>query len=1240
VNQGNELEILFHNVNGRPLHCIGDGTDLPGADVYAFVETHWDESQASRYVFPKDGYKHFWVCRDSRRGGGISVLVHESIQHKLVSRIPQPETLLLSIGHSDLLLGIVYLPPPPSCPSTHEATTWLTHLQHAVLQAAPHKHTILLGDFNARIGNWQLRNIPDPHGPPLPPCQTFPPRQSKDTSTNSFGPVLIHFMESMGLGVANGCVPGDTPGEYTRHPVTSGMALHSRRQRARHSLVGGAPSSPYLDTFSSSESESDNDSVDQDHNSSPEPSHASHASATVLDLAILTPHLLSHIVSMCFSPTPFSDHSRMLLKLTTVIGRANATQALPPKGKGYVWDKVLATLYQEEVQLVLPQLQGLAASVTNRDTPRTLARATRAYMAILRRCKTRALHRKATQPRTGLGNTPQTLSVGNWWSQDLRVARQRLLSLFAQIRATGQGTQEYLQARKQYKLLLRKKRNAFEQARDQFIHRLLRGHPKAFWSWWTGHGPNQAAITPDAYTNHMSTTLGHMLGNHLPSSIAQQGIHPPHLNNPVLLALNSPFTEAEVVNAIYKLKNGKASADGFQAELLRSARDPNTELPNASASWVKRDLTSILNAVYLGGSGVPRSWLKAYVTPVFKGRGDPTVPSNYRPITVSGLLYKLFSSVLLTRLQNALEQLGVRAPTQLGFRQGKGTEQAIWLLHHCITRACSKAAKGGLGGQLYTCFIDLKQAFDSVDRELLWARLEHLGIPNGPFFQAIKSLYSSTEFGVRIAGCTSDSHFRTSRGVKQGCPISPLLFGLVMDHLYHRLQTDCPDVGVTLLDHMGTILNHIMYADDVVLFALSQADLQRLVDAVQVFCAEVGLSVNADKSVVMVFDLEGRRSPQTEVDIMIGGNQKLQQVTTFKYLGVQFHSTAWVRRAGQSKATDAARAVGALWRGAQTHQVNCRDTLLRLYRAQVLPISVYGAGIWGMHHLSLSHADAVMSSASQNTQNLFLRLISGAHDSVSRWVLHRNAAMQPIQLEIFKAMARLWSTLKKDNIILQHALRSDIALFGKGAHCWSGEFIQHLFQLGCFPDIQGTPSIAKRHLHTLGVDDFFLRPFAVTSISKRVVEFYDDLWLKEVNSTPLRDHAESSSVSARRFHSHIFQENKHYHLTYHGPSYLVDTLFRFRVGAAGLRAGVHSTDPTDRVCPLCNHSDIEDEHHVITVCEAYSHIRRSPTYESLFSILERDGLQAFFNTDNQHLLARCLHHMLRIRKDMLVSAVS
>ena len=104
------------------------------------------------------------------------------------------------------------------------------------------------------------------------------------------------------------------------------------------------------------------------------------------------------------------------------------------------------------------------------------------------------------------------------------------------------------------------------------------------------------------------------------------------------------------------------------------------------------------------------------------------------------------------------------------------------------------------------------------------------------------------------------------------------------------------------------------------------------------------MSINKAKSVVMTFDGPGASSVQQTLEIMVGG-EHLQQVQSFKYLGIEFHHKHWLKNVCTTRAQATTRAIWALWRGVQIKKVICRDIMLRLYRAQVLPIGLYGARV-------------------------------------------------------------------------------------------------------------------------------------------------------------------------------------------------------------------------------------------------------------------------------------------------------
>ncbi len=93
--------------------------------------------------------------------------------------------------------------------------------------------------------------------------------------------------------------------------------------------------------------------------------------------------------------------------------------------------------------------------------------------------------------------------------------------------------------------------------------------------------------------------------------------------------------------------------------------------------------------------------------------------------------------------------------------------------------------------------------------------------------------------------------------------------------------------------------------------------------------------------------------------------------------------------------------------------------------------------------------------------------------------------------------------------------------------------------------------------------------------------------------------------------------------------------YKFRVGAAGLRAGLHSGTHEIRYCSLCTMSAVEDDRHFLQVCTAYTNIHRDPAFQELFGVLEQNSVKDFLNVEDQHRVALCVSRMLRLRRDLL-----
>jgi len=146
--------------------------------------------------------------------------------------------------------------------------------------------------------------------------------------------------------------------------------------------------------------------------------------------------------------------------------------------------------------------------------------------------------------------------------------------------------------------------------------------------------------------------------------------------------------------------------------------------------------------------------------------------------------------------------------------------------------------------------VDFRKAFNTVPRALLWQVLAKMGIV-GRFMQCLQSMYSQNS--VRIMHPTKglSTWFSCGIGVKQGCPLSPLLFGLYLDGLEKHLDALDGNSPPQLAD---IIVKLLLYANDLALMSETPQGLQRQIDALSEFYVERQLVINVSKTKVMVFE--------------------------------------------------------------------------------------------------------------------------------------------------------------------------------------------------------------------------------------------------------------------------------------------------------------------------------------------------------------------------------------------------
>ncbi|KAK3557882.1 hypothetical protein QTP86_003282 [Hemibagrus guttatus] len=290
--------------------------------------------------------------------------------------------------------------------------------------------------------------------------------------------------------------------------------------------------------------------------------------------------------------------------------------------------------------------------------------------------------------------------------------------------------------------------------------------------------------------------------------------------------VDSFITQAEVTEVVQQLLGGKAPGmDEICPEYLKS-------LDVVGLSW----LTCLCNIAWRSGT-VPLDWVTGVVIRLFK-KEDRRVCSNYRGITLLSLPGKVYSRVLERRVRPLVEPR--IQEDQCGFWPSHGTLDQLYTLHRVLEGSWEFAQP------VHMCFVDLEKAFDRVPHGILWEVLWEYGVC-GPLLRAVWSLYNWSRSLVRIASCKSDL-FPVHVGLRQGCPLSPVLFIVFMDKISRRSQGL---EGVRFEDHR---ISSLIFADDVVLLAPSSLDLKHALGRFAAECEAAGMRVSTSKSEAMVLD--------------------------------------------------------------------------------------------------------------------------------------------------------------------------------------------------------------------------------------------------------------------------------------------------------------------------------------------------------------------------------------------------
>ena len=654
----------------------------------------------------------------------------------------------------------------------------------------------------------------------------------------------------------------------------------------------------------------------------------------------------------------------------------------------------------------------------------------------------------------------------------------------------------------------------------------------------------------------------------------------------LVMILDEHITLEELTSCIRAAKKGKAVSE----DLI-----PN-EFLKASTKTMLNAVLNLFNQCLILGV---YPWTTSIVTPLHK-KGSVYDPNNYRAIAVASNLGKTFASILLKRLIAFRNSNEPDTQNQLGFCRGAQTSDHIFTLTTCIEKYVKRNRK-----RIYSCFVDYAKAFDSVCREALLYKLWKMGI-KGSFFKCIEFMYQNSSTKVKLLNKLSD-RIDVVCGTEQGHPMSPELFKCFI----HQLSKDINSIEGLNVPLLGTAkITHLLWADDLVLLALDRESLQAMLNVLQSYCLEWGLSVNVKKTAIMVFNPTGRLLKDS-LNFKLG-ESTIPSTREYCYLGINFTLSGSLKAAQATLRQKALRGYFAVKRMLDIRHVR-KSILFKIFDALIQPIATYACQVW-LPGTNLFKAIADESIGNTLLQSIALDPLENLHLSFLKWTMNvhkytSNAAVwgdcgrYPLGVILSKTVFRYKERLQEMDCENSDALVR---------HAYSEQKQLNLTWYRTLADVKSRLETGEtRPLNwpsqiRSGMKNWFERTWNTERFSNRKLKFYNSI-------------------------KHVFEEELYLRLGLDNG--ISKRIAQLRSSSHNLnvetgRYGENRLKQVTRVCKHCCTEDeallelllelplsepiIEDENHVLLTCPLYEDLRQQllPATQNL---LENDFGSIFEN---------------------------
>ena len=498
--------------------------------------------------------------------------------------------------------------------------------------------------------------------------------------------------------------------------------------------------------------------------------------------------------------------------------------------------------------------------------------------------------------------------------------------------------------------------------------------------------------------------------------------------------LGLKFTRSELLKGISSLGNNKSSTfDSISNEMLKTGKQVIAE-----------PILKLFNAI-LNSTLYPSQWKLDILSPLHKS-GDKTDPNNYRGIAVSSCFGKLFNKLLQKRLEDMC-----RSKHLISDMQGSGKTGSRTTDHLLVVKFLTDKYVKQQGKYLYTCFVDLRKAFDTVPRTKLFYSLLHDYSIGGKFLRILQEIYKENQIFVKLSDGLLQP-FTTTVGVKQGCVFSPTLFNLYINKICDIFDQSCSPVKINNVN-----VSCLLWADDLLLVSETSEGLQNAINKMQAFYDELGLQINIKKTKVVIFNKRGITLDK-KFNFTIKGD-KLEITNQYQYLGIKLRPSGSLSTAVQELHDKASRAWFGISNIVYKNKRMETEKVFGILDSLVTPVATYGCAFWLPFLITKngfkSEKDLINSWENLKCETLnqkCSRMVLSVHGKTSRLAVLGELGRYPLFLSTLSQCLNYKLSLikrKTQTNLIGHMWTEMGEMVDKGQDCWLYRIknIEHLLKI-------------------------------------------------------------------------------------------------------------------------------------------------------------------------------------------------